>query len=106
MVILFLLLLANVARYLVSHIVATSCVHTLTRPGTNVFPPTEKPYYRKGMYISAAFCLNVFVLSIILSCWLIYENKKMDREGVPEVEEFEDTSAEGGRRQEKHRYIW
>lgn len=58
------------------------------------FPESEKPLYRKGMWISAAFCLLVAVLSVVLSCWLIYENKKMDREGVPEVEEFEDTSVE------------
>ncbi|EMC93083.1 hypothetical protein BAUCODRAFT_77488 [Baudoinia panamericana UAMH 10762] len=75
--------------------------------GTNVFPASEKPYYRKGMWISAAFCLLVAVLSGILSCWLIYENRKMEKEGVPEVEEFEDTSiARESGRHEKHRYIW
>lgn len=75
--------------------------------GTNVFPESEKPLYRKGMWISAAFCLMVAVLSGVLSCWLIYENKKMDREGVQEIEEFEETSGQGesGRR-EKHRYVW
>lgn len=31
----------------------------------------------------------------------------MDREGVPEVEEFEDTSVgREGQRQERHRYVW
>jgi len=75
--------------------------------GTNVFPASEKPYYRKGMWISAAFCLLVAVLSGVLSCWLIYENRQMEKEGVPEVEEFEDTSvnAESGTHF-KHRYIW
>nr|OQO24981.1 hypothetical protein B0A51_05756 [Rachicladosporium sp. CCFEE 5018]OQO26322.1 hypothetical protein B0A51_05173 [Rachicladosporium sp. CCFEE 5018]OQO26808.1 hypothetical protein B0A51_04391 [Rachicladosporium sp. CCFEE 5018] len=75
--------------------------------GTNVFPISEKPYYRKGMWISAAFCLMVAVLSGVLSCWLIWENRKMDREGVPEVEDYEETS--GGRaedRNKKHRYVW
>ena len=75
--------------------------------GTNVFPASEKPYYRKGMWISAAFCLLVAVLSGCLSLWLIHENKKMDREGVPEVEEFEETSvARESGRHEKHRFIW
>lgn len=48
----------------------------------------------------------VAVLSIVLSFWLAWENRKMEREGVPEVEEFEDTSVrrESGR-QEKHRYM-
>lgn len=52
-------------------------------------------------------CFMVAVLSVILSCWLIHENKKMDEEGVPEVEEFEQTSVqrESGQH-EKHRYVW
>lgn len=75
--------------------------------GTNIFPPKDKPYYRKGMWISAAMCLMVAFLAGTLSCWLIYENRKMDREGVPEVEEFEETSvARENGRHEKHRYIW
>lgn len=77
------------------------------RVGTNVFPASEAPYYRKGMWISASFCLLVAVLSGVLSCWLIYENRKMEREGVPEVEEFEETSV-GPQSQTivRHRYIW
>lgn len=77
-------------------------------PGTNVFPEDEGPLYRKGMWISAAMCLMVAVLSVILSCWLIYENRKMDREGVPEVEEYEQTSVgrEEGQPVERHRYVW
>ena len=59
------------------------------------------------MWISASFCLLVAVLSGMLSCWLIYENKQMEKEGVPEVEEFEDTSAAGVSGVHfKHRYIW
>jgi hypothetical protein len=51
--------------------------------------------------------LLVFVVSIILSCWLYWENKKMDREGVAEVAEFEETSiARESGVHEKHRYIW
>ena len=42
-----------------------------------------------------------------MSCWLIYENKQMEKEGVPEVEEFEYTSAAGvSGAHFKHRYIW
>lgn len=75
--------------------------------GTNVFPDSEAPLYRKGTWISAAFSLLVFFVSIILSCWLYWENKKMDREGVAEVAEFEETSiARESGRHEKHRYIW
>ena len=56
------------------------------------------------MWISAAFCFLVAALSGVLSCWLIYENKKMAREGVPEVEEVEQTSTETSHA--KHRYVW
>ncbi|KAL9050499.1 MAG: hypothetical protein Q9162_006606 [Coniocarpon cinnabarinum] len=50
--------------------------------GTNVFPSTEKPYYRKGMWISCAFCLLVSVLSVTLSLWLIKENRDMEKAGL------------------------
>ncbi|KAK0335539.1 hypothetical protein LTR91_017035 [Friedmanniomyces endolithicus] len=75
--------------------------------GTNVFPDSEKPYFRTGMWISAAFCLLVAILSLVLSTWLIFENRKMAREGVPKVEEYEDTSiARETGVHERHRYIW
>ena len=51
--------------------------------GTNSFPDDEKPYFRKGMWISCAFCLLVFVLSGVLSLWLMRENRRLERqEGV------------------------
>ncbi|SMQ48325.1 unnamed protein product [Zymoseptoria tritici ST99CH_3D7] len=51
--------------------------------GTEIFPPSEKPLYRKGMWISAGACLMVFTLAVILTFWLRWENAKMDRDGVP-----------------------
>lgn len=100
-------LLASVDRYLVCTSVMLHPSSGLIATGTNVFPASEKPYYRKGMWISAAFCLLVAVLSCVLSLWLIWENKKMEKEGVPEVEEFEDTSiARPTGQHERHRYIW
>ncbi|RMD44065.1 hypothetical protein DV735_g1118, partial [Chaetothyriales sp. CBS 134920] len=50
--------------------------------GTNLFPTGEKPYYRKGMWISAGFCILVAVLSASLSLLLIYENREMERKGL------------------------
>ena len=47
--------------------------------GTNLFPDSEKPYYRKGLWISAAFCLLVTFLSAVLSAYLIRENKKLEK---------------------------
>ncbi|OCK74279.1 MFS general substrate transporter [Lepidopterella palustris CBS 459.81] len=60
--------------------------------GTNVFPASEKPYYRKGMWISCAFCLLVTVLSVALSAYLVRENRKMERAGllVPQGSEMVD----------------
>lgn len=48
--------------------------------GTNIFPAAEKPYYRKGMWISFSFCILLAVLSVSLSLWLRHENKVMERE--------------------------
>ncbi|KAF2769581.1 MFS general substrate transporter [Teratosphaeria nubilosa] len=73
--------------------------------GTNVFPATEAPYYHKGLWISAAMCLMVAVVACILSLWLIWENKKMDKEGIPRVMELED-SVEGVDENIKRRYVW
>jgi hypothetical protein len=79
--------------------------------GTNVFPPSEKPLYRKGMWISAAMCLMVAVLAVGLSLWLRWENMKLDREGVPYPEEIVDgDDDEEGREQRRSRaqarHVW
>lgn len=47
--------------------------------GTNIFPSSEAPLYRKGMWISFAFCLLVSALGGILSLILIRENRKMEK---------------------------
>ena len=52
--------------------------------GTNIFPASEAPYFHKGMWISAAFCLFVAFLCILLSAIQIQQNRKLDREGVPD----------------------
>ncbi|ETN39316.1 uncharacterized protein HMPREF1541_05539 [Cyphellophora europaea CBS 101466] len=50
--------------------------------GTNVFPESEKPYYHKGMWISASFCLLIAACSVALAGILIRENKQMERQGL------------------------
>lgn len=70
-----------------------------------MFPSDEAPYYRKGMYISAAFCLLVAVLSGVLSCWLIWENRQMAKDGVPE--EYEQTAVDSRTgRPARHKFVW
>ena len=47
--------------------------------GTNIFPPQEGPFYRKGMWISCGACLLVFVLATLQSFLLWKENQRRDR---------------------------
>jgi len=80
--------------------------------GTNVFPASQKPYYRTGMWISAAFCFFVGCLAIILSLILIAENRKMEKAGtIPQQGETRRESVQHGIADEtaklpKFRYIW
>lgn len=50
-------------------------------------------------------CLMVAVLAIILSLWIIRENKKLDREGVNEDELDTDVGEEQGHHV-KHKMAW
>ncbi|KFZ19455.1 hypothetical protein V501_00657 [Pseudogymnoascus sp. VKM F-4519 (FW-2642)] len=54
--------------------------------GTNIFPKSEGPYYRKGMWISCAFCLLVALLATSLSLILIRKNRKMDKEEAAAID--------------------
>lgn len=80
--------------------------------GTNVFPIKDKPYFRKGMWISASMCLLAGCLAIVLSTILFFENKKMEREGViPKKgenrrESVQHDVATGEAKIPKFRYIW
>ena len=47
--------------------------------GTNIFPPSEAPYYRKGSLISMSFCLLIGVLAAIFSFLLHLENRRLDK---------------------------
>lgn len=76
--------------------------------GTNVFPASEKPYYRKGMWISCAFCLLVASLSFALSLILVRENRKMERDGMVASPDNEVVDAPAQVRSEKKmvKYIY
>ncbi|OJJ41697.1 hypothetical protein ASPWEDRAFT_102264 [Aspergillus wentii DTO 134E9] len=48
--------------------------------GTNIFSTTDKPYYRKGMWVSCGACI-VVVIAGLLQMWLLCrENTRLDRE--------------------------
>ena len=47
--------------------------------GTNIFPPNEAPFYRKGMWISCGACLLVFFLATLQSFLLWKENQRRDK---------------------------
>lgn len=51
--------------------------------GTRLYPTNEEPFYRKGMWICAAFMLFNALLAISLRCLLVWENKKLDRKYGP-----------------------
>lgn len=68
--------------------------------GTNVFPSSDEPLYRKGMWISAAMCLMVAGVATCLICLLVWENKKKDQKEASE-------EADGQERPlERRRNIW
>lgn len=46
--------------------------------GTNIFPKTDKPYYRLGMWVSCGACLLVVVCSCLQMFVLWRANKKRD----------------------------
>jgi len=46
--------------------------------GTRMFPAEEKPYYRKGMWVCAAFMIFNGCLALGLRCLLKWENKVLD----------------------------
>lgn len=76
--------------------------------GTNVFPASEAPYYRKGMWISAAFCLLIAACSTALAAILIFENRKMERDGlIPKKGEDQDGLRDRNAQSvPRYRYIW
>lgn len=80
--------------------------------GTNVFPDSQKPYYHKGMWISAGMCLFVGFMAIILSTILIMENRKMEKAGIiprkgeTRRESVQHGIADGSAKLPKYRNIW
>jgi hypothetical protein len=47
--------------------------------GTRVYPASDSPYYRLGMWVCAAFMLFNGLLAFGLRCLLVWENKQLDR---------------------------
>lgn len=47
--------------------------------GTRIYPATDSPYYRMGMWTCAAFMLFNGFLAIVLRTLLVWENKKLDK---------------------------
>jgi hypothetical protein len=47
--------------------------------GTRVYPASDSPYYRLGMWVCAGFMLFNGVLALALRCLLQWENRKLNR---------------------------
>lgn len=63
--------------------------------GTRLYPASEEPYYRKGMWVCAAFMLFNGFLAILLRTLLVWENKKLDRKFGPVVKRKHAEAEEG-----------
>jgi hypothetical protein len=68
--------------------------------GTRVFPASQGPYYRPGMWICCGFCFLVFGLATTLSLLLKRENNRRDKvygkgTGVDAFDERVDAGALG-----------
>jgi len=53
--------------------------------GTNIYPAKDAPYYRRGMWITAAFMLLIGTLAFGLRTLLWWENKRLDRKYGPRL---------------------
>jgi len=47
--------------------------------GTRVYPASDSPYYRLGMWVCAGFMLFNGLLAFGLRCLLVWENRRLDR---------------------------
>lgn len=64
--------------------------------GTRIYPATDSPYYRKGMWTCAAFMLFTGLLAVILRTYLASENKRLDTKyGAVENSTDKNVSAAG-----------
>ena len=63
--------------------------------GTRLYPTSEQPYYRKGMWVCAAFMLFNGALALSLRFLLVWENKKLD-EKFSSVESQKPDVSSGG----------
>lgn len=74
--------------------------------GTRLYPGSEKPYYRKGMWVCAAFMLFNGALALSLRFLLVWENKRLDQKyGVQDTDAKEDTATGEENAGPKFRYI-
>jgi dipeptide/tripeptide permease len=63
--------------------------------GTRLYPLSEEPYYRKGMWVCAAFMLFNGFLALSLRLLLQWENNRLDKEyGL--VEEIREVNGKAG----------
>ncbi|KAH7306084.1 MFS transporter-like protein [Rhexocercosporidium sp. MPI-PUGE-AT-0058] len=53
--------------------------------GTRLYPSNEGPYYRKGMWVCAAFMLLNGFLALCLRLICVWENKKLDKKYGPKT---------------------
>jgi hypothetical protein len=74
--------------------------------GTSVFPSTDAPYYRRGMWVSFGAMVIVIVTGSLQMFLLWRENKRRDREYGPAVDQGQEFDVEDTRGNDKRfRYM-
>ncbi|KAE9371599.1 MFS transporter-like protein [Stipitochalara longipes BDJ] len=63
--------------------------------GTRLYPTSEQPYFRKGMWVCAAFMLFNGALALSLRFLLVWENKKLDEKFGPVLSQKGDVASGG-----------
>ena len=51
-------------------------------------------------------CLMVAVVAVILSCWIIYENRQLEKEGAADENEIDTDVTEAEGYHVRHKIVW
>lgn len=73
--------------------------------GTRLYPDTDKPYYVKGLSVSAGFMLLVAVLAVLLKGALRRANQKLRSERFGDFEMEHDGRSSKNRAEQRFEYI-
>lgn len=73
--------------------------------GTNVFPPSEAPYYRRGMWVGFGMCLLTFFAALAQMGVLARDNRERDREYGRDRDTVHLNAHDGSDEEKRFRYV-